>query len=396
VAADEDDDIDLDDEITILAADVPDFPAETREPQYDDDEEVGEEDGEVARRNLEREKRRMARKGPEPEPEAPAPRPRRRAAIVACANRDSLLAAVLLARDLRLVEGLWVYPQSDLMTFFRGVVTDLREQTPIHLVGFTPSPAGEILRTLPLYAGQVQWYDHHEWAPEDLGAVRGLLPEDALHLAPGAGSSLPAVLSTSSRRSRFSDKLVDLRAGRFTQHDYERWGRFWWHRLGEIAETVGDRRRDIDPLLAGRPSDLAKDAARAPVPPIPEEVTWTSRQDFRLVHFAGFSMVVLEVDAPCDIHLAARVARERYDAPLSLARQGQDELFVLAGDDTSSRGGLDLGAMCEHLAAKLGYVSLLADEDHVPRFRIGGVNEHPERLDEIVSEIAMARSTFDA
>ena len=77
-------------------------------------------------------------------------------------------------------------------------------------------------------------------------------------------------------------------------------------------------------------------------------------------------------------------------------RQGQDELFVLAGDDTSSRSGLDLGAMCEHLAAKLVYVTLLADEDHVPRFRIGGVNEHPERLDEIVSEIAMARSTFDA
>ena len=52
--------------------------------------------------------------------------------------------------------------------------------------------------------------------------------------------------------------------------------------------------------------------------------------------------------------------------------------------------------MCEHLSAKLGYVTLLADDDHVPRFRIEGVNENPERLDEIVSEIAMARSTFDS
>jgi len=204
------------------------------------------------------------------------------------------------------------------------------------------------------------------------------------------------VLSTTSRRSRFSDKLVDLRTGRFSQHDYERWGRLWWHKLGEVAAQVGDRRRELDPLLAGRPSDLAKDAARAPVPPIPDEVTWTSRRDFRLVHFAGFSMVVLEVDSPNDLHLASRVARERYEAPLSLAREGDGELFVLAADDSQGRGGLDLASMCEHLASKLVYVTVLADEDHVPRVRLEGINEHPERLDEIVSEIAMARSTFDA
>ena len=80
---------------------------------------------------------------------------------------------------------------------------------------------------------------------------------------------LPAVLGTSSRRSRFSDKLVDLASARFTQHDYERWGRLWWHRLGEIAKRPGDRRSDIDALLVGRPSDLARESSGVPVPPVP-------------------------------------------------------------------------------------------------------------------------------
>jgi len=264
------------------------------------------------------------------------------------------------------------------------------------VIGFTPSPAGEVLRTIPLYADRLHWYDHHEWAPEDLGALRSVLPEDSVHLTPAAGSSLPAVLGTSTRRSRFSDKLVDLSAARFSQHDYERWGRLWWHRLGEIAERTGDRRRAVAPLLVGRPSDLAKESASIPPPPVPEEVTWVSSRDFRIVHFAGYAMVVLEVDEPLDLHLAARVARERFGASFSLARHGGSELFVLGAEEMSGKRSFDLGGMLEHLGSKLAYVTVLADEDHVSRLRVSGVDTHPERLDEIVSEIAMGRSTLDA
>jgi len=401
-SADDDDDddvIDLDESLTILSDDAPDFEIEVAAPSYDDGdaEEVGEDDPEATRRNLEREKRRRARRSAGPAPvEVPKPPPRRRAAILACDNRDSLLAAVLLARDLRLVEGIWVYPQSELMTFFRGVVTDQRDDTPLHVIGFTPSPAGEVLRTVPLYADRLHWYDHHEWAPEDLSALRALLPEDSIHLTPGAGSSLPAVLGRSTRRSRFSDKLVDLSTSRFTQHDFERWGRLWWHRLGEIASHNGDRRSDVDALLVGRPSDLAKEAAGVPAPPIPEEVTWVSRRDFRMVHFAGYSLVVLEVADGLDVHLAARVARERYAAPFSVARQGTSELFVLGADEMSGKRSFDLGGMLEHLGSKLAYVEVLADEDHASRFRLNGIDSHPERLDEIVSEIAMGRSTLES
>jgi len=393
--ANEEEDDDLELAITPLSDDAPDFEAPV--PGYDEEEDLGEDVSEETKRVLEREKRRRARRSPAvPTAEPPRPPPRKRVAILACADRDSLLSAILLARELRLVEGLWVYPQEELMTFFRGVVTDLRDDTPLHVVGFTPSPAGEVLRTVPLYANRLHWYDHHEWAPEDLGAVRGVLADEALHLTPAAGSSLPAVLSTSTRRSRFSDKLVDLSAGRFSHHDYERWGRLWWHRLGEIASRRGDQRREVEALLAGRPSDLAAEAAGVPVPPIPEEVTWVSRRDFRVVHFAGYTLIVLEVDEGLDLHLASRVARERFSAAFSLTRRKGSELFVLGAEEMSGKRSFDLGGMLEHLGSKLGYVTVLADEDHISRIRVSDIDAHPERLDEIVSEIAMGRSTLDA
>ena len=315
--------------------------------------------------------------------------------IVANADRDSLLAAVLLARDIRLLEGIWVYPQSELMTFFRSVATDVKEDVPIYVVGFTPSPARDVIQAASLYANRITWFDHHDWPPEDLSAVTEAFREDALHLTPGTGSSLPGVLETATRRSRFSDKLVDLATGRFSQHDYERWGRLWWHRLGEIAAKGGEVRADIDPLLTGRPSDLAKEALKVDAPPRPPEVEYVSSRDFRLVRFAGHAMVVVDVDGECDPHIAARIARERYKANLSLAWVKGSEVVLFGGEESGGRRTLDFGALSEHLATKFRWVEALPDTDHVARFRVRGLNESPERMDEVVGTIAMGRSILE-
>ena len=327
--------------------------------------------------------------------EEPAPKPRRRAVIVAAADRDSVSAAVLLARDVRLLEGIWIYPQADLMHFFREVTTDLKEDVPIHIVGFTPSPAGEVLQAVSLYAGQISWYDHHEWPPEDVFALEGSIGSESLHYTRGTGSTVPAVLATGTRRSRFSDKLVDLITARFTQHDYERWGRLWWWRLGQLATRSGDVRREIEGLLAGRPSDLAREASRADTPPIPAEVEWASGRDFRLVHFAGYVMVVVVAEGDIDPHLAGRIARERYGAQLSLTRREGEGLFLLTGDDQSNRRSLDYSGLAQHLADKLSWVQALESQDHVARFLIEGVEDEPDRLQEVISEIAMGRSVLE-
>ena len=320
---------------------------------------------------------------------------RRRAVILAHADRDSLIAATLLARDIRLIEGVWIYSQAELMTFFRSVATDLREQTPIYVVGFTASPARDVLQAVALYQDRLTWFDHHDWPPEDLDALQQSIGSEALHVTPGIHSSVPCVIDTCTRRSRFSDKLVDLVCGRFTQHDYERWGRLWWWRFGKMAEGSGEIRADLAPLLAGRPSDLAKEAVGAETPPPPPEVEYVSGRDFRLVHFGGHSLIVVNVEGNLDTLLCSRIARERYDAPLSLAYREGDDLVVFAGEELSGRRAFDLMAVVEHMAEKLEWVEARVASDHVARFRVRDLEKHAERLDEVIGEIAMGRSILE-
>ncbi len=392
------DDEDVVDDDALLEQSLSELPEDvenegTPAPKYDDDDE--EEEAESPAHT--RDKQRRGRKS-EAEKEVaaePAKQPRRRVAIVAHADRDSLLAAVLLARELRLLEGIWIYTQAELMSFFRGGATDLREDTPIYMIGFTPSPARDVVQAATIYAGRLTWIDHREWPPEDLGALKEALGDDQVHVKAGLESSLPLLIEGFTRRSRFSDKLVDLAAGRFTEHDYERWGRVWWHRLGELAKQSGSRQRDLEPLLAGRPSDLAKEAARAELPPPPAEVEFVSKQDFRLVHFAGQSMIILEVPAELDLNLAARIARERYSASLSLATRAESNLVVVSGDEVTGRRTLDFASMVDHLSDKLEWVDGLPDDDHVARFTVRDRAQNPERLDDVISEIVMGRTLLD-
>jgi hypothetical protein len=329
------------------------------------------------------------------EPEIALRRRRRRAAIVVHADRESLIAALLLARDLRLVEGIWVYSQSELMTFFRSVATDLHDQTPIYLVGFTASPARDTIQAASLYADRIVWFDHHDWPPEDLESLRTAIGDPYVNITAGAESSIPAVLVQRGRRSRFSDKIVELATGRFSQHDYERWGRVWWQRLGELAEQSGERRADVEPLLIGRPSDLAREVAEVPTPPPPPEADFIAARDFRLVHFGGYRLVVVPTPPRFNLHLATRVARERYKAELSLGFTEGDEVIVLGGDDALARRNLDLLAMASHLVSKHDWIEALSATDYVARIRIPDFAANPDRLDDVIGEVAMGRSILE-
>jgi hypothetical protein len=331
----------------------------------------------------------------EAKPEGIPRRPRRRAAFVVHADRRSLIAGLLLARDVRLVEGIWVYPQVELMTFFRSVATDLHEQTPIYVIGFTASPARDTIQAASLYADRIAWFDHHDWPPEDLESLREAVGGHHVIVTPGAESSIPAVLTERSRRSRFSDKIVELATGRFTQHDYERWGRVWWERLGAAAANPGERKADIDPLLIGRPSDLATEAAEAPTPPPPHEVDFIAGRDFRLVHFGGYRMIVVPTPPEFDMHLAARIARERYGSQLSLTFTAGEEVVILGGDESSSGRNLDLMAMASHVATKHEWIDAMQSDDYVARMRIRDLAANPDRLNDVIGEIAMGRSILE-
>ncbi len=403
--ADDDDGDDAED-LLQLSPDAPDLD-ETELPGYEDEED-GEPETEMDRIRLERERRRRARATAAPplsasgdseskddRPDEARALPKGRAAILAHADRESITAAVLLAREVRQVEGIWIYSQEDLMTFFRGVATDLRDNTPIYVIGFSAKPARDALQASALYSGRLVWFDHHEWPPEDLGELKGQLGDEYAQIRPGGDSSLPLVLAYCTRRSRFSDKLVDLVTGRFTQHDFQRWGRVWWWRLGELAQKTGELRSDLEMLLAGRPSDLAKEASRVEVPAPPDEYAWVAERDFRLVHFGGMAMVAADVPESLDLHMAMRIARERYGAILSLARTEGHDVFVLGADDVTGKRAVDVGGMVEHLAEKFGWIDALSDEDHVARIRARGAEQNADRFEELIAEVGMGRSILE-
>jgi hypothetical protein len=401
-----DDDLEAQLELSPDAPELDEVAAVAAVPAYEEEDEEAEPESELDRLRLERERRRRERGSTlgavtaateegvaRGDDETAAPRGR--AAILAHADRDSIAAAVLLARDMRQLEGIWIYPQADLMTFFRGVATDLRDNTPIYVVGFVPRPSRDVLQAAALYRGRLVWFDHHVWPPEDLLAMREALGPALVRVLPGAGSSLPSVVPFCQRRSRFSDKLVDLACGRFTVHDFQRWGRLWSWRLAELARKRGEHRADLELLIEGRPSDLAREAALSAVPPPPEELAWVASRDFRLVHFGGLGMAIVEAPPELELGLAMRLVRERYGVPLSLGRKLGQQAIVLGTDDATTRRALDLGAMVQHLAEKFGWVDGLPDDDHVARLRARDIEERPERLEELIAEIGMSRALLD-
>ena len=105
---------------------------------------------------------------------------------------------------------------------------------------------------------------------------------------------------------------------------------------------------------------------------------------------------MVPVPRDLDLHLTARIARERYAAQLSVAHAEGSELVVLTGEEGVGRRGLDLGRLVSHLASVHEWIEALSDEDHVARMRVRGLPARPERLDDVIAEIAMGRSLFEA
>lgn len=96
-----------------------------------------------------------------------------------------------------------------------------------------------------------------------------------------------------------------------------------------------------------------------------------------------------------DVHLCARIARERYAATLSLAHAVGEETFIFGGEEINGKRALDFMAVAEHLASKLQWVEARPDADHVSRFQVRELDRHPERLEEVIGEIAMGRSLLE-
>jgi hypothetical protein len=311
------------------------------------------------------------------------PRPRRtRVSIVARDDPDSILAALVLARERRHIVQFWVCRQEGLMDFFKTGATDLSENVDVLLVGFTAQPVPkEVLQTVELYRGRIQWFDHHTWPIEDQELLREAIGPGAIVLTEGAASSLAAVMSIAERRSRFTDKLIDFSSRRLSENDMQKWGYRLFGLLKKLAETTGDHRQEIVPILAGKPASLP--AAQGVCS---EEIAWVESHDPRVAHFGEYQMVVVQVPEPLDAGETARLARLKTGCRLSLANREGDETVSLTANEEKRH--INVQGLAEYLTGRVPWAEFRSGGDRGARFVIDDLPRHPERLELLIGAIA--------
>jgi hypothetical protein len=322
----------------------------------------------------------------EPIETTPVRRRNPRAAIVVRNTPDSILAALILARDRRNLLFFWVCSQEGLMDFFKGRATDLPENVDLLLVGFTAQPIPqEVISTVTLFRGRTQWFDHHEWPIEDLERLRDALGREAILFEPGAASPLAAVVPVTERRSRFTDKLVDLAGRRLSENDMAKWGYRVADLLDRLVAKEGDHRAEIVPVLSGKPSELPGGESVYEA-----EHAWIDEHDARIVHFGEYQMVVVRVPPDLDAGEVARRGRLRTGARLSLASREGDDLVLLGCNDEKRH--INMSDIIECLSSRLPWAHAVSGGDRTGRLRIENLSDNPERIETIIGEIVKNRS----
>ncbi len=366
-----------------------DAPSEPAPEPGDDETEAPEEAPEAAASAPE--PAEEAEEGEEPAAEEPPVEPprRRRARAAICVSDDpeAILAALVLARDRRHIPFFHVCPQAELMDFFRGRATDLDDNSDLLLVGFTTAPiARETIATAELFRGRIQWFDAHEWAVEDAEALRDAIGRDSVVLVEGASGPLAAVIEACERRSRFTDKMVDLSARRLAEGDMQKWGYRLIGLIEKLSASTGDHRTAISAVLQGKPAELPE------VEVYVEEESWLEANDPRIVHFGEYQMAVVSVPANLDAAEVGRRARLKTGARLSLARREGDSLLVLGANDEKRH--VNLAGVVGRIDADLAWVHARNGGDRSGRLAIDDLSEHPERVEAVIGEIARHKSVL--
>ena len=322
------------------------------------------------------------------EPPRDAPRRRRsRAALCVRNDRDAILAALVLARDRRHISFFYVCAQEELMDFFRGKAMDVDESTDLLLVGFTAEPIPrETIGAAELFRGRLMWFDAHDWPIEDVAALRAAIGHDSVVVSEHAATPLVPVMEACERRSRFTDKLVDLSGRRMSENDMNKWGYRLVGLLSRMTAT-GDHRTAISPILQGKPTDLpvADDVYAA-------EAGWLEENDPRIVHFGEHQRAVVRVPAGLDAGEVARRARLKTGARLSLAVREGDPLLMIAANE--ERRHVNLLAVIDKVDAQIEWAHARSGADRVGRLSVDALAEHPERIESVIGEIARHKSVL--
>ncbi|MEE8313198.1 MAG: hypothetical protein V3R91_02660 [Myxococcota bacterium] len=373
-------------EVPASAAEQPESKLEV--PEQDEELEAGAEGAELESEATLVEVDEAEEDVPAPAEETPQRKRRSRAGIIVRDDPDCILAALVLARERRSVVSFRICTQEGLMDFFRGPATDIPENTDVLLVGFTchPHPT-DTLNTAELFRGRLQWFDHHEWAIEDLERLREAIGDDAVLVVEGASGPLPAVVRTTERRSRFTDKLVELSGRRLSEGDMEKWGYRLMGLIARMASRPGEYRAEIAPLLSGKPAELPKFESV-----YQDEIAWIEEHDARIVHFGEYQMAVVRVPPNLDAGEIARRVRLTTGARLSLSsREGEDLLLLVSNEE---KRPINVVGLADRVGAQVAWAHAKQGGDRVGRIEVDELAGHPERIDTLIGEIVRNRSVL--
>jgi hypothetical protein len=230
------------------------------------------------------------------------------------------------------------------------------------------------------------WFDAHDWPIEDVEALRDAIGHDSVVVSDDAATPLVPVLEACERRSRFTDKLIDLSGRRMSEADMNKWG---YRLVGLLSRMTarGDHRTAISPILQGKPADMpaADDVYAA-------EVGWLEENDPRIVHFGEYQMAVVRVPAGIDAGEVARRARLKTGARLSLAAREGDPLLMIAANE--ERRHVNMVGVVDKLGAQIAWAHARSGGDRVGRLAVDDLSEHPERIEAVIGEIARHRSVL--
>jgi len=217
--------------------------------------------------------------------------------------------------------------------------------------------------------------------------LRAVLGRDSIVIAENAASPLAAVNQVTERRSRFTDKLVDLSARRLSESDMQKWGNRVIALIKRMAQTAGEHRAEIMPVLAGKPTDLpsAPDVYVA-------ETAWVEENDPRIVHFGEYQLAVARVPSHLDAGEVGRRLRLRTGARLSLATREGDDIVVLSCND--EKRPLNVSGLLDAVGSQQPWVMPKSGGDRIGRARVEGLPDHPERMEALIGEIVRHRSVL--
>ena len=167
----------------------------------------------------------------------------------------------------------------------------------------------------------------------------------------------------------------------------QKWGNRVMALIRRLAQTPGEHRAEVVPVLTGKPTDLpsAPDVYGA-------ENEWIEANDPRIVHFGEYQLAVCRVPPNLDPGEVGRRVRMRTGARLSLAAREGDDVVLLSCND--EKRPLNVAGLLDAVGGAQPWVTPKTGGDRVGRARVAGLPEHPERMDALIGEIVRHRSVL--